>query len=298
MLALSQRPAAFWGILITGAVVTDITSLSVHVGMLQGLGVPFPDRTAVSPVAALLNTTLSVLALMVFYDLARDPLKTVRPWIRWLIVAALFGMLKEALRGNLMNAVVTTAWTFSAAQALSPVIYSVVLGGLVVLVTPRLRQWWLKLVAAFAIAALMTFAVRPICAMLLSPLMASLAHLDHDDVYPFPYGWHVLPWAYVTYLEPVFACIAAAALVWPHLNPRIVLRVVQFTTLIMLIKGALIPTFVFSLFAKVGVAGGMLSESQFMLEALVLGLVGAITWQLAEPRHRIARRLEAGQVGR
>lgn len=60
----------------------------------------------------------------------------------------------------------------------------------------------------------------------------------------------------------------------------------QFVTLISLIKGALIPTFVFSLYSVAGVARGMLSESQFLLEALALGLMGGLTWQLALTRKR------------
>lgn len=249
------QPVVSWSALAVGVIATDIAALSVHVGMLQGLGVPFPDRSAVSPVAILTNTALSVLALISFCELASDATKGRRPWLCWLIVAAIFGMLKEAFRGNLMSGVVTTAWTFSAAQTLSPVLYSVTLGGLVVLITPRLTSIWLKLATALVITAIMTFVFKPILAVLLAPLMASLAYLNHADVYPFPYGGHVLFWAYVTYLEPVVACIAAAALVWPRLAWRPDTRMLQFVTLTLLIKGALIPTFVFSLCSVAGEGG-------------------------------------------
>ena len=198
-----------------------------------------------------------MLALIIFCDLARAPLKLLRPWRRWLLVAAVFGMLKEAFRANLMNGVVTTAWTFSAALALSPILYSLTLAGLVVLVAPRLKSTWLRLVAALVITAAMTFAVKPVSALLLTPLMASIASFNHADVYPFPYGGHTLIWAYITYFEPVIACIIAAVLVWPRLARGPVLRTIQFVTLILLIKGALVPTFVFSLYNAAGVAQGM-----------------------------------------
>ena len=278
----SARSPAYWLPLVAGAVVTNIVSLSVHVGMLQGLGVPFPDRSGVSPVAALLNTALAVLALLTFYDLARVRLAGRPFWQRALIVAALFAGLKELLRGSLMDAVVTTGWTFSAAQILSSTVYSVVLGTIVVGVTPKLQRLWLRAVAAVVIATLMMFAVRPLAGALFAPLLASLAHLKHADVYPFPYGWHVLSWAYLTYFEPVIASIIIAALVWPALAGSALRRSMQIMALIVLIKGALLPTFVFSLWNPAGIGPGMLSESQFLFEAVLLGLLAAGTWALTQ----------------
>ncbi len=280
----SARSPAYWLTIVAGAVVTNIVSLSVHVGMLQGLGVPFPDRSGVSPAAALLNAALAVLALLTSYDLARVRLAGRPFWQRALIVAALFAGLKELLRGSLMDAVVTTGWTFSAAQMLSSTVYSVVLGAVVVGVTPRLQRLWLRAIAAIVITALMMFAVRPLADALFAPLLASLAHLKHADVYPFPYGWHVLSWAYLTYFEPVIASIIIAALVWPALAGSALRRSLKTAALIVLIKGALLPTFVFSLWNRAGVGAGMLSESQFLFEAILLGLLAAGTWALAQHR--------------
>jgi len=278
----SARSPAYWLALVAGAIVTNIVSLSVHVGMLQGLNVPFPDRSGVSPVAALLNTALAIFALVTFYDYARVRLAGRPLWQRALIVAALFAGLKELLRGSLMDAVVTTGWTFSAAHILSSTVYSVVLGAVVVGVTLKLQLLWLRAVAAIVIAALMLFAVRPLADALFAPLLASLAHLKHADVYPFPYGWHVLSWAYLTYFEPVIASIIIAALVWPALAGSALRRSMQIMALIVLIKGALLPTFVFSLWNPAGIGPGMLSESQFLFEAVLLGLLAAGTWALTQ----------------
>ena len=282
MHTVSRRPPIFWTILIAGAVITNLISLSVHVGMLQGLNVPFPDRSSVPALAALLNTALAVFALLNFYGLARGRLAGRLPWVQALIVAAVFAGLKELMRGSVMNAVVTTAWAFSAAQMLSSTLYSLMLGAIVVALTPRLTSGWSRVVAAVAVAAGMMLVVRPLADRLLAPLLESLASLSHPDVYAMPYGWHVLSWAYATYFEPVIASIAVAALVWPALTGSTLRRVVQVTALIVVIKGALLPTFLFALWNRAGVGVGMVSESQFLFEAVLLGILAAVTWKLAE----------------
>jgi len=280
----------FWPIIIAGAIATTGASLGIHIWMLQVLGVPFPDRSAVSVWAAFLNNAVATWALLTFYAVVRPQLSSLASWQRWLLLAALFGMLKELFRGQIMNAVVTTAWTFSAAQVISPIIYSLVLAALVVLLEPRLKGMVARSVVALVVTAIMAFAIRPAIGLLLSPLMEAVASLNHEDVYPFPYGWHVLSWAYITYLEPVIACIVAASLAWKKLDLRPRVRILQFTGLVVLIKGALLPTFLFSLWNSAGISQGMLSESQFLFEAILLGLCGGMTWSLA------SRRLQAHEA--
>ena len=275
------RPAINWPILLAGAIVTTVIALSAHVIMLQGLGVPFPGRSGVPPWASFLNTALAVLALIFIYVLAQPRLTRWPVWLRCLLVAALFMTLKEGFRGNIMNGVVTTAWTVSAARMLPPLIYSLVLGTLVVVLTSLLPRLWHRLAAAIAIAALLVFAVQPLSGLALGPLFDAISHLDHDDVYPFPYGWYVLVWAYATFLEPVAASFILAALIWPGLQGHQALRATLFALLILLVRGALLPTFLFSAFNEAGFAIGMLSESQFLLEGLLLGLLTALTWHFS-----------------
>jgi len=277
-----------WPTMIGGGIVTGFLSLGVHILMLQGLGIPFPGRVGVPAWASLLNVALAVAALMYLDALLREQTMLRLPWRRWLVLAALYATLKEALRGNIMNAVVTTAWTFSAAQTISPVLYSLVLAGLVVLVGPRASKPALRLVAAAVIALVMSFAVKPTVGAMLSPLMSAIAHLDHADVYPFPYGWHVMIWAYLTYAEPVIAAFVTAALVWPQLRGRRG-TIVKFTVMIAAIKGAILPTFLFSQFDKAGPAVGMLSESQFLFEALLLGLLAGATWTWVDRTKAISK---------
>ena len=285
----AKRSGISWPILVVGAIIVTVISLSVHVIMLQVWGVPFPDRTGVALWANFLNVAIAVIALSTFYGLARPQMTRWPTWLRWLVVALLFGSLKEVFRGNLMNGVVTTAWVFSFAQMIAPIAYSLILGACVVWALPLVRNRALGIGAMLVAAAFMMFAVKPLVGFALSPLMQAVSALNHQDVYPFPYGWHVLFWAYVTYLEPVMACFAAAALVLPGLSPRPILRITQFSGLILCIKGALLPTLLFGFFNARGLGIGMISESQFLLEGLALSVLVALIWPSATrqvPRER------------
>ena len=290
MNALRGRSPAFWIFLIAAAILVGAVSLSIHVVMLQGLGVPFPDRGGVTIWPRLLDSSLASLALIAFYALAQPRLSGVAPWIRVLIVALLYAMLKEVARGAAMGGIVTTAYLFNAAQALIPILHCIAVAILVVAITPLLRGPVAKLLGALGISALILFAIRPLIESVLGPWLQSISYLAHDDVYPFPYGAHVLFWAYVTYLEPLIACLIIALLVWPGLSARAPLRIVQFVALILLIKGSLIPTFLYGFYNASGVPLGMLSESQFLLETLALALGVALIAQFAlsdgRARHR------------
>lgn len=267
-----------WPILIIGTIATVIVSLSIHVVMLQVLKIPFPDRTAVRIWLRLVDGALAVFGLMMLYDLSRPRLARFPAWCRALIIAALYGTLKEVFRGIIMNGIVTTAFAFGAAKALIPILQCIVMGGLIVTVTPRLHGYWTKLIGALIIAAAISFAVRPLLESALTPLLQSLAYLDHPEVYQVPYGGYVLLWAYITYLEPVVATMIIAMLVWPALSVRPLVRGLQFVALVIVIKGSVLPTFLYGFYDAAGFTHGMLSESQFLLETLALGLLVAVIW--------------------
>ena len=232
--------------LLLGMLVTLIISLSIHVYMLQVLLIPFPDFDGVSLWARLLNTALAVFALIFVCSKARPCLGLLSKATQCIIVAVLYAMLKESLRGILMNGVVTTGWRFDIVTGLPGLAYAFVLSSLVVLLTPMLRNFWSRVTAAAVLTGIATFAIRPVIGMIFAPALKAVAHLDHPEVYAFPYGWQVLIPAYVTYAEPVIACMCIASLVWGSLNARVDLRILQFSLLILSIRGMLLPTFLYS----------------------------------------------------
>jgi hypothetical protein len=262
-------------------VATLIVSLSIHVVMLQVLRIPFPDFAGVSAWASLLNTTLAVFALMIVYSIAQPRLAQFSKATQCVIVFLLYAMLKESFRGILMNGVVTTGWGFDIVAGLPGLVYAFIVTSLVVIFTPVLRRRWAEGVGAVAIAGIAIFAIRPALGGAFAPVLKAVEHLNHDEVYSFPYGWQVLVPAYLTYAEPVIACMFTAALVWRHLSPKPGIRALQFSMLILLIRGMLLPTFVYSFYSKSKLPMAMLSQSQFLFETLALALLTALVWHFS-----------------
>ncbi|KFF02781.1 hypothetical protein IX38_12480 [Chryseobacterium luteum] len=84
-------------ILFFGFLITLFISLSIHIVMLQVIGVGFPDHSPVPKIPKLLNTWFSVLALFTFYYLAKERLSKKSVVIQTLIVFAIYSMIKESL---------------------------------------------------------------------------------------------------------------------------------------------------------------------------------------------------------
>jgi hypothetical protein len=267
--------------LFIGMSLTLLVSLSIHVVMLQVLGIPFPEFGGVKSWAAFLNTTLAVLSVGIFYDFARPRLARFSKPIIYLVVFLLYVMLKETFRGMLMNGVVTGDWLYDIIAGLPSLISGFVLTSLVVLIMPRLSTKRMKLVGAPAIAALMMFGIKPLLGIVFASALKTAAPLDHADLYSFPYGWHVLVPAYISYAEPVIACTLVGALIWQCLSTNTAVRFSQFILLVLLMRGMLLPTLIYSFYSKMPVASAMLSQSQFLFETIALAALTGLTWQHA-----------------
>jgi hypothetical protein len=263
---------------------TLIVSLSVHVFMLQVLRIPFPDFAGIGVWAPLLNTALSLFALIVVCSDAQPRIGRFSKGTQCIVVFLLYAMLKESFRGILMNGVVTTGWGFDIVEGLPSLAYAFVLSSLIVFLTPVLRNLWARVGASVALAGLAIFAVRPALGRIFAPALKAVAHLDHPEVYSFPYGWQVLIPAYITYAEPVLACMCVAFLVWGRLSSKTGIRLLQFSLLILSIRGMLLPTFVYSFYSKEKLPMAMLSESQFLFETLALAVLTAVVWQFSMTR--------------
>jgi hypothetical protein len=261
--------------------ITLIVSLSVHVFMLQVLRIPFPDFKGISVWAPLLNTTLAVFALIFVCAAAQTRIGRFSKATQCILVFLLYAMLKESFRGILMNGFVTRGWAFATVAGLPGLGYTFLLSSLVVMLTPALRSVWLKAGGAVLLAGIAIFVVRPALGSIFAPVLKAVAHLEHPEIYSFPYGWQVLIPAYITYAEPVIACTSIAFLVWGRLSKKISTRLLQFSLLILSIRGMLLPTFIYSFYSKAKLTTAMLSQSQFLFETLALAVLTAVVLQLA-----------------
>jgi hypothetical protein len=280
---MTGRPFGIsWPILLIGAVLTAIAALSVHVVMLQVLNVPFPDDSAAGKFPRYISLVGSFGATMAVYLLARPDLRRFSLPVRCLITFALLITLRELMvRAIVMDGVVTTAWTFSLVTHLPRLAGLLIACAVIVPVADRLDRLWQWALAATVITAAYMFGVQPLVDMAFAPLLNALSYLAHDEIYQVPYGWQVTVPAYITFAEPVAAALAIAWLTWDRLSARPGVRVLQFVTLIMFMKGSVAPTLLYSFYIKGSLPAAIVSESQFALETLTLALMTAATWVLS-----------------
>ncbi|MEO7433844.1 MAG: hypothetical protein ABIR62_17895 [Dokdonella sp.] len=270
-----------------GLAATAVGALSVHAIMLQVFDVPFPDLSVIPGPFKLVVRIAAALALIIFWQRAASRVEGsfLKRWGLLFVIAA---MLQESLlRGPFMEGYCTTAWVFAFVGNLQKLTSIAVVAALVVVAAPRLTRVWQKVVAAAVIATFGMFIATPLIGMAMAPVMASIASLAPQSEWcTLPYGPNVLIPAYLTFAEPVLACIAAAGLIWNRLSPSRALRFAQFTLLILAIKNQLLMPFIYAAFAKVPLVDAFVSESQFALEAVALALLAGVTWEWTRPKAR------------
>lgn len=270
-------------------VITLVAALSVHVVMLQNLHVPYPDNRLVGWPAHYLNVALAMLATLLFVDLSAARLAPYSRAFRSFLLFLIFSMLHEAIvRAIVMDAVTTTAWTFSLLKNLPVIMTNLVVCTATVLIAPRLHRLWQKIAGAMILAALLLFVCQPLIGLAFSAILDRLSFLAHADVYTEPYGWQVLVPAYVTFVEPVVASFAIALLAWDRLSAQPWTRAAQLVLLIMLMKGSIVPTLLYSLYLRLDLPTAIMSEGQFGLESLVLAVMTALAWQSSRPLPALA----------
>lgn len=274
---------ASWPILLVGALVTAIVSLSVHVVMLQVFNVPYPSHfphTGWPAYPVLLFATLSAI---IIERLAADRLRHRSIWVRCGVLFLLIAMLREQLiRAPLMNVINSKPYSpYPLVEYMPPLILIGFVACLVVLASRRMQQQWQQWVGALVISAAVFFVVKPPVDLVFGRILHAIAYLDSNNRFNPPYDYHIEIPAYLTFAEPVLASFATGMLVWNRLSRQPLRRILQLAALIFLMKGPVASPFINILYAGTDAVTAMLSEAQFSFESMSLGLLTAITLALS-----------------
>lgn len=108
---------------------------------------------------------------------------------------------------------------------------------------------------------------------------------SREDLYVFPYTFHVTVTAYATFAEAVVGATLLTMVLWNGLPERRAARLLILAILTAAVEGVVGYTLLYSPFTAQSVAVGALSWSQFLLEFLALGTFVGIAWD-AFGRHR------------
>lgn len=267
-------------------------ALSVHAAAVQLLHLPGSAGYPRGGLLVFLTQATMVVAALILWRLATPRIAGLPMAPRCLLLFVLLAMLFQSLiRRPLMDAVVTTAWSYSFLANLPALVPFLVIAYLVVWATPLLHRPWQMILAGVGIAALAFPVGNALAAWLSGPLLAFAADLAHPAVYAMPYGMHVLVPAYITALEPAAATVALAALVWDRLPGGMAARIARFSVLVMVLDLHLLQPLV--VLATVGIDHGavLVGIGQSWLATLVQTVLGAATWAVSVSPSRTGRRL-------
>ena len=270
---VTSRPLAFRLKLFAFLCGITVLSLSIHVVMLQGLHVPYPNYRGVGSSLGLAIPFTHALGLIMLYQLAK---RSVDCNFLYCVfgVTLLDSMITEKLRIPIMDAVVTGSIAFQSLVILSNLVECVCLALLIVLLTPYLKNGFLSLMGATAIAAVLTFLIDP----QLQNVMAHFAWLGKPDTHQGPYGPGILSVSYILFVGTAAAAVAIIWLIGSHLSKRPGLNFIQFLLVLFFIRGTFVSQFVFPWKMNIGLLAGSLSTSQFFLQDLVMAFLSWLLW--------------------
>lgn len=198
-------------------------------------------------------------------------------WKRTLLTFVTIAMLQETLRAVIMSVVVTGGGLQPVISLIRPLARVLMIAALCVVASRWVRGSAAVIIAAPLVAAGGT-AANVVLGWALSPILQFASQFARDDLYVFPYPFHVTIAAYVTFVEAVAGMALIIMLVWDQLPQSKIIRLLILAALAAFIKGVVGGTFVYGFFTGPSAAIGILSWSQFLFEFLALGFLSGLAW--------------------
>ena len=290
---IKAKPLSGWGprtwlfLLVSVCAIAPL-SLFVHDYMLETLKVPYPKTPGLPVSVEFFDELIRLSAVAFLCRLACPQLWDLTRLQAALLAGLLVIMLNETLRVFVIESAILGNATYAALD-IAPRAVSLFAGGCAVA--------WVALggynrrniaIAVILISALEVFALHPA----LDAAGSALTHIlpEPRPLYSDPYPFKINLIIYVTFLEPTIAAFAIVSVCWPALGDGTLRRILTFAALLLFVRGRFFALFIESFWVRQKLPTAFLSESQFFLETLVLGVLVALGWSMA-------RRIEDSQRG-
>lgn len=284
-----------WPVVAFGLVLTTVLALTVHAVMLQGLHVPYPFNYPRHGWPKYPDFFVFTAVALYTVRLLDQRFQRLSAGGKTLMFFLLLATLKESLfRAAFMNIVNSNSVLYPVVQAMPKLITFAITAACIVLSARLTQTRWSRWAAAVAISLLVFFLCQPLINVVFDPLLGSLAWRSGPSLYDPPYDYHILIPAYLSFLEPVIASFFLAALVWKELPTGTAARIGVFTFLILGLKGPVFEPILNIHFAHTGPLTAFLSEAQFSFESITLGLLTALTWEVASRQPAPGSRCDCG----
>jgi len=275
-----QKTTVNWAKFVIGIFLSTMLSLSVHAVMLQEMNVPFPDLSVITTPYKFIIRIFSILGLIFFWELAH---KKVHGSFakKWMLLFLIDSMLTESLfRGPFMDGYCTNSIGYMFISNIPKLLAIAITCGLIIFTAPIISKTLFKILTAIGIAAIFMFAANPLMQAAWKPVMDKVAYLAPTGEWcKLPYGPDVLIPAYISFIEPVLACLTMAILILNQLSKKTWLKFLLFGLIVLAVKYQLMMPVFYVVLHKGSFQSNLASEGQFALETIALAITTGFTWQ-------------------
>ena len=277
-------------ILAVGLVITAFLALGSHDLAIAHLGIPYPSDGDVPPWARFLGQVVRLGAMVYVCRLARWYLDKRSTVLAATIFGLLIVLLQETLRVIVVDNIVSDGWidlrwVHLLMNRLPNALLSFYSGAIAVVIARKIgSDRHVRLLIAIAVAsAIGYFGLLPALTAVSDLITAALQLTEVPEVHTMPYGIYVYKYIYGMFIEPTISSFALIYLLWPALNGSKPSRIAIFVFLMLLMRGRVIATGLFSFWIKDSWALAFAAEGQFFIETLILAALTGLTWAAITP---------------
>ena len=301
----SDLSLADWLLIFASACVVCVIALGVHDVMLTKLRVPYPSTAAVPNWAKYIDITTRVASLVWLARIASPFLGRLTLMRAATLLGVTLMCLNETLRVLCIYISLTRGWEHDrwAFTIVDRFPYALIwfLYGAVAVVIARQTQHK-NLASNMEAAVVVRTAGATVAAGMfaLQPMLEKLAiHIEHIVQLPDPMQVYFVPYPlqvdwviYGTFVKATSAAFVLVTLLWPCLKGPSSSRICKYAMLLLLVRGRFLSMLLFSFYVPEPRGLAFLSESQFLLETLLLGTLWGVVCTIVGSSRKVRMILE------
>ncbi|MEG3087763.1 hypothetical protein [Sphingomonas sp. PB4P5] len=277
-------------ILALGLIITAFLALGSHDLAIAHLGIPYPNEGDVPPWARYVGQVVRLGAMVYVCHLASWFLDRRSTLLAATIFGLLIVLLQETLRVIVVDNIVSDGWidlrwVYLLMTRLPNALLSFYSGAIALVIARKVRPERPAplLVAVLIASAIGYFGLLPLLKYLADMITATLQLTEAPEVHTMPYGLYVYKYIYGMFIEPTIASFVLIYLLWPALDGTKPRRIALFVVLMLLMRGRIVATGLFSFWIKDSWPLAFAAEGQFFIETFVLAALTGLTWAAITP---------------
>jgi hypothetical protein len=278
-------------ILVFGLVVTAFLALGSHDLAIAHLGIPYPNDGDVPAWARYIGQVVRLGAMVYVCRRASWYLNRRSTMLAATIFGLLIVLLQETLRVIVVDNIVSDGWidlrwVYLLMTRLPNALLSFYSGAIAAIIARKIGSDRLVplLTAIAVVSAIGYFGLLPALKAIADMITATLQLTAAPEVHTMPYGIYVYKYIYAMFIEPTISSFILIYLMWPALDGPKHRRIALFVCLMLLMRGRIVATGLFSFWIKDSGVRAFAAEGQFFVETLILAALTGLTWAAITPR--------------